>query len=124
MRVVGRWVAVTAAALSLAACSSVAPSGGKLAPVAAAPRPPLPPWIAQISPTQQAQSLAQIRVLFAKPVTAVSSLEGDGPRDVLEHIRVEPAVKGRFVVLTPRMIGFVADQTLPIGTRIRVTLTS
>lgn len=124
MRGTGRWVTVTAAALALAACSNAAPANERLAFVEPAPKPSLPAWIVQISPTVRAQSLAQIRVIFAKPVTAVSSLEGDGPRDILSHVQVQPAVKGRFVVLTPRMIGFVADQALPVGTRVRVTLTA
>ncbi|HVA28835.1 MAG TPA: Ig-like domain-containing protein [Candidatus Baltobacteraceae bacterium] len=123
MRGMERWVALVPAAIALAACSNLAPAGEKLAPVAAAPRPSLPSWIAEIAPTSQAQSLAQIRVIFGKPVTQVTSLEGDGPREVLSHLVVQPAVKGRFVVLTPRMIGFVADQPLPIGARVRVTLT-
>ncbi len=70
------------------------------------------------------QSLAQIRIIFAKPVTKIEALSGDGPREVLDHVRIEPALKGRFSVLTPRMIGFVAEQALPIGTRVRVTLTA
>lgn len=84
----------------------------------------LPPWIASISPQTQAQSLAQIRVIFRKPITRVESLEGDGPQEVLSHLRVEPALDGRFVVLTPRMIGFVAGHALPVASRVRVTLTS
>jgi uncharacterized protein YfaS (alpha-2-macroglobulin family) len=94
----------------------------RLAPVAALPKPSLPPWIAQISPTASAQSLAQIRVVFAKPVTKVEALEGAGPADILGHLRVDPALPGHFVVYTPRLIGFVADAALPIGTRVRVTL--
>ena len=37
------------------------------------------------------------------------ALEGDGPADVLAHFSMTPALAGQFVVLTPRMVGFVAD---------------
>ncbi len=84
----------------------------------------MPSWIASISPNGRAGSLVQIRVIFAKPVTAVAALSGDGPRDVLNHVSIEPALRGHFTVLTPRMIGFVAEQALPIGTRVRITLTA
>ena len=111
-------------AVAIASCAAPAPNAPKLAQVAALRTPSLPPWIASISPTQTADTLAQVRVIFAKPVTAVQALSGDGPRDVLGHVNIEPALRGHFTVLTPRMIGFVADQALPIGTRVRVTLTA
>lgn len=106
--------------------SAVACQGGgnsaALAPVQAVPVPSLPAWIASISPTSRATTLSQIRVIFARPVTTVGALEGSGPADVLSHLRVAPALRGSFVVLTPRMIGFVPEQALPVGTRVRVTL--
>jgi alpha-2-macroglobulin len=111
---------------ALAACA-----GGKLGPAArlpaieALPPPNLPSWISSVSPLgTRAQTLAQVRVIFAKPVAPVGALEGGGPSELLSHLRVEPALRGHFVVFTPMMIGFVAEQALPIGTRIRVTLTS
>ena len=39
-------------------------------------------------------------------------------------MRIEPALRGHFTVFTPKMIGFVGDQALPVGTRVRVTLTA
>jgi uncharacterized protein YfaS (alpha-2-macroglobulin family) len=107
---------------ALAACQGTGGTG--LAPVGALPTPRLPAWIGSISPTKPAQTLAQIRVIFAKPVTTVGALEGNGPSDLLSHLRIDPALRGNFVVLTPRMIGFVPEQALPIGTRVRVTLTA
>ncbi|MFY9719404.1 MAG: hypothetical protein WAK16_07145, partial [Candidatus Cybelea sp.] len=104
------------AIVALASCTGT-PNVPSLTPVAAEPKPSLPPWILSISPTQRAQTLAQIRVIFRKPVTAVEALSGAGPRDVLERFKIEPRLGGRFVVLTPRMVGFVADRALPIGTR-------
>jgi alpha-2-macroglobulin len=110
-------------ALFAAACSSGSKPGAPLASVDALPKPTLPSWIASVSPLgPKAQNLAQIRVIFNKPVTKVESLSGAGPQDVLSHVSITPALAGHFVVLTPRMIGFVADQALPIGTRARVTL--
>jgi alpha-2-macroglobulin len=115
---------VALAAAAVVSCARNPAPPAKLAAVEAAPKPSLPAWIASISPTGKADTLAQIRVIFAKPVTAVQALSGDGPRDVLSHVAIEPALRGHFTVLTPRMIGFVADQALPVGTRVRITLTA
>jgi uncharacterized protein YfaS (alpha-2-macroglobulin family) len=108
-------------AVAVASCSGPA-RNAKLAPVAALAQPSLPAWIASISPTGKSATFAQIRVIFAKPVAPVTALSGPGPRDVLDHVSIEPALRGHFAVLTPRMIGFVADQALPIGTRVQITL--
>lgn len=127
MRDRNRLLSFALVAFALAACSPNAPQSPgtvKLSPVDALPKPSLPPWIASISPTGRAQSLAQIRVIFAKPVAPVEALEGDGPKNVLSHMRIEPELKGRFVLLTPKMAGFVAEEALPVGARVRVTLTS
>ncbi len=113
---------VAVAIAAVASCNGGGPSVKRLSAVAALPKPSLPPWIASISPTRTAQTLAQIRVIFAKPVTPVEALSGQGPRDVLDRISIEPELAGHFVVLTPRMIGFVAERALPVGTRVRVTL--
>ena len=127
----GRWplrsfalLTLAAAAAAAVSCSAPAPQPAKLAPVAALAKPSLPPWIGSVSPLGKADTLAQIRVIFAKPLIAVQALSGDGPRGVLSHVRIEPALRGHFTVLTPRMIGFVADQALPTGTRVQVTLTA
>ncbi|MBV8372674.1 MAG: Ig-like domain-containing protein, partial [Candidatus Eremiobacteraeota bacterium] len=113
------------AILAVAACSTQPSPPARLVAVAPLPKPSLPAWIAAVSPAgDKVESLAQIRVIFNKPVTRVESLSGDGPRAVLDHVSLEPAMRGRFTVLTPRMIGFVAEQALPIGTRARITLTA
>lgn len=120
----GRLLFVAIVLLGVVACGAPGTKPAKLAAVSALPTPSLPPWIASISPTGNADNLAQIRVIFAKPVTAVQALSGPGPTEVLSHVNVAPELRGHFTVLTPRMIGFVADQALPIGTRVRVTLTA
>ena len=119
-----RALLLAAAAFAVVSCGPPAPNVPKLAPVGALPKPLLPSWIASISPTGAAATLAQIRVIFGKPVTPVAALSGDGPREILSHVKIAPALRGHFTVLTPRMIGFVADQALPIGTRVRITLTA
>lgn len=45
-------------------------------------------------------------------------------RDVLSHLRIDPALPGGFVILTPRMIAFQSDEAIPAATRVRVTLTA
>lgn len=115
-------------AASAAASCSPGPSGPaapqeKLSAVSSLPKPSLPPWISSISPTANAQNLAQIRVIFAKPIAPLAALEGDGAKTVLAHFQLEPALKGRFVLLTPKMVGFVADEALPTATRVQVTMT-
>jgi uncharacterized protein YfaS (alpha-2-macroglobulin family) len=122
LRFLGLPCAILTAA-AIASCGGPGPNLKQLTPVAALPQPSLPPWIGSISPTGKAQTLAQIRIIFTKPVAPVTALSGAGPRDVLSHVNIEPALQGHFTLLTPRMIGFVADQALPIGTRVQITLT-
>ncbi len=121
MRFLGLLFAVVTAA-AIAACGGPALNANRLGPVTALPQPQLPAWIASISPTGKADTLAQIRIIFAKPVAPVTALSGPGPQDVVSRVSVAPALRGHFVVLTPKMIGFVAEQALPIGTRVRITL--
>ncbi|MBV8489797.1 MAG: Ig-like domain-containing protein, partial [Candidatus Eremiobacteraeota bacterium] len=123
----GFCIVVAAACAVAAGCTGskgTAPAPVKLTPVAGLPKPSLPPWIQSVSPLSDAQSLAQIRVIFNKPVTKVESLSGDGPTEVLSHVSIDPPLQGHFTVLTPRMIGFVADQALPVGSRVKVTLSA
>lgn len=115
----------------LAACALAALGGcarpivrAPLATVAPLPLPSLPPWIEQISPTGTAGPLAQIRVIFAHPLLPVGEIGTPGERALLADFEIAPALPGRFVVLTPRMIGFEAAAALPEATRVRVTLKS
>jgi hypothetical protein len=43
---------------------------------------------------------------------------------VLSHFVLEPALPGRFIILTPKMVGFEADVPIPHASRIKVTLTA
>ena len=64
----------------------------------------------------------QVRVVFREDALPLEALDAPETQAILEHFRLEPAVPGRFIVLTPRMIGFQADAPLPLATRFRVTL--
>jgi uncharacterized protein YfaS (alpha-2-macroglobulin family) len=86
------------------------------------PLPVLPNWIEEISPTDQADSLAQVRIRFTDPLISVEELDSDASRQLLQSFQLVPPLPGQFRLLTPRMAGFQADQALPSATRFRVTL--
>lgn len=118
-----------ALAFSLAGCArnaAVAPAATPLpavSPVVArAELRPLPAWIAALSPHGEAADGAQIRIRFKKDVVGLEALEAPQTQDALQHIAIEPDLAGRFVLLTPRMIGFQADAPIPHAARIRITL--
>lgn len=90
--------------------------------VDAVPTPELPDWIEQISPTDEADPLAQIRIRFKYPLIPVTSLESPEVEKILKQVQIQPKLPGQFRVLTPRMIGFQGDRALPGATRVRVTL--
>lgn len=92
--------------------------------VAPLPAPLRPAWISQVAPRGKVTAAAQIRVIFADPVIPVSQLGSPAEKALLAHFRIAPALPGTFVILTPRMIGFESDSSLPKATRVRVTLTS
>jgi uncharacterized protein YfaS (alpha-2-macroglobulin family) len=110
------------AIVALVSCGQPGPA--KLEAVAPLARPALPSWIASISPTKSAQNLAQIRVIFNKPIVPLEAVSSAQTGDVLSHFAITPQLAGHFTVLTPRMVGFVAERALPIGTRVRVTLSA
>ncbi|WP_448571032.1 alpha-2-macroglobulin family protein [Trichothermofontia sp.] len=90
--------------------------------VEAVPTPELPDWIEQISPTDEADPLAQIRIRFKHPLIGVESLESPDVEKILKQVQIQPKLPGQFRLLTPRMIGFQGDRALPGATRMRVTL--
>ena len=90
--------------------------------VAELPDPDLPDWIEHISPTGEADTLAQIRIRFTDPLVPVESLESPDRINVLQNFDVFPVIPGQFRFLTPRMVGFQADRAIPKATRLRVTL--
>jgi uncharacterized protein YfaS (alpha-2-macroglobulin family) len=122
---------VLGVAFGAAACASrtqpaaqSTPAPTPLPEVAAAPAQALPGWFAAVSPRGEAKDGAQIRVRFTSDLVPVEALESPDRQAVLAHFRLEPALPGRFIVLTPRMIAFQADAPLPHATRLRVTVTA
>ena len=115
-----------AIALGIAACNnlklpSIKPSE-PLPEVAALPTPEPPDWIEQISPTAETETLAQIRIRFQDPLIPLESLESPKQQEILKKFELQPNLPGHFRFLTPRMVGFQADQALPKATRCQVTL--
>ena len=115
-----------AIALGIAACQgfnlpSVIPSQ-PLPEVAALPLPELPDWIEQISPTAETETLGQIRIRFKAPLIPLESLESPEQQDILKKFELQPDLPGHFRFLTPRMVGFQADQAIPKAIRCQVTL--
>ncbi|MGI8935612.1 MAG: Ig-like domain-containing protein, partial [Phormidesmis sp.] len=86
------------------------------------PAQPLPDWIAQISPTDEADSLAQICIRFESPLIPLESLESPERAATLDRFELVPELPGEFRFLTPRMVGFQGDRALPKATRFQITL--
>jgi uncharacterized protein YfaS (alpha-2-macroglobulin family) len=90
--------------------------------VAALENPKLPDWIEQISPLGEAKPNAPIRIRFKEALIPVESLESNDSQQILQKFELVPPLPGQFRFLTPRMVGFQADQATPLATRVRVTL--
>ncbi|MGZ3574084.1 MAG: alpha-2-macroglobulin family protein [Vulcanimicrobiaceae bacterium] len=118
------WLLALGFALAASGCAAPIRGPVPLATVSPLPAPPLPPWIASVSPVTRGASLTQIRVIFAQPVLPVEALETNAEREVLAHFSIAPALAGRFRVLTPRMIGFEPESAYPAATRVRIALTA
>ncbi len=118
--------AVAIALLGAAETDSTTGAGGPYPypAVAALPTPSLPPWIAQISPTGHAESLAQIRIRFNAPVIPLEELESAQTQAALAHFEITPGLPGTWRFVTPRMAIFEVNRALPNATRVRVTLTA
>lgn len=120
-----QWVALfLLSLLAVVACSTATIKSGKapLPYVEALPLPKLPDWIEQISPTGEAAPLAQIRIRFKEPLIPLESLDSPNQQDLLKKFELVPPLPGQFRFLTPKMVGFQADQAIPKATRVRVTL--
>ncbi|NJK47161.1 alpha-2-macroglobulin family protein [Candidatus Gracilibacteria bacterium] len=108
----------------IAGCGFIKMKSGvePLPSIASLPLPQLPDWIEQISPTGQSEALAQIRVRFKYPLIPVEQIDSDDQKELLKKFEVLPPVAGKFRFLTPRMVGFQADEALPKATRFQVML--
>src|SRR5690349_15176834 len=92
--------------IAAAACSRGGPQTAPLEAVQAVPSASVPAWIRSISPTQPAGTTAQIRVIFAGPVVALTAIGSDAETSVTSRFHLTPKVPGHFRVLTPKMIAF------------------
>ena len=84
--------------------------------------PKLPDWIEQISPIGEAKPLDQIRIRFKEPLIPVEQLDSPDQQTLLKQFELLPPLPGQFRWLTPRMVGFQAEQAIPKATRVQVTL--
>ncbi|WP_392407777.1 MG2 domain-containing protein [Chlorogloeopsis fritschii] len=110
--------------LGIAGCNlvGIAPGKERLPEVSALSLPQLPDWIEQISPIGEAAPLNQIRIRFKEALIPVESLDSPEQQNLLQKFTLNPPLPGQFRFLTPRMVGFQADKTLPKATRLKVTL--
>jgi uncharacterized protein YfaS (alpha-2-macroglobulin family) len=110
--------------LGIAGCNSVGMTADKAKlPIVHPLAPPnLPHWIEQISPLGTAKPLNQIRIRFQEPLIPIESLDSPTQEPLLAKFTLNPPLPGKFRFLTPRMVGFQADQALPKATRFQVTL--
>ena len=116
-------VAIALCALGLGACGSLhAAGGGPLPAVSPVPTPRSPGWILRYGPRDTVDTLAQIRIEFAQPLLPLESIESPDEVSKLAYFSIEPALPGRFRFLTPHLVGFQADEALPIATRVKVTV--
>ncbi|TAE56683.1 MAG: alpha-2-macroglobulin family protein [Nostocales cyanobacterium] len=117
-----RFLLVITLILSIAGCVTISPGKEKLPTVGELTPPKLPEWIEEVSPLGDADTLSQVRIRFKSPLIPVESLDSPKQDILLNKFAIWPPLPGRFRFLTPRMVGFQADQGLPVATRLQVTL--
>ncbi len=124
VKLVGLFLVGFILVLKIGGCSTANLTVGNapLPAVSPLPDPQLPEWIEQISPLGEAAPTAQIRIRFKEPLIPVESLESKDQQEILKKFELVPPLPGQFRFLTPRMVGFQADQATPKATRVRVTL--
>jgi uncharacterized protein YfaS (alpha-2-macroglobulin family) len=114
------------ALLCMSACAPrkapVAPNASP-APVAVIAAPNTGGFVASVAPTGKTDTRAQVLVRFSGDVIPLERLESPAEAEILAHFSLEPALPGRFRLLTPRMVGFQADRAWPAATRVRITVT-
>uniref|UniRef100_A0A7C3PGR9 Alpha-2-macroglobulin family protein n=1 Tax=Oscillatoriales cyanobacterium SpSt-418 TaxID=2282169 RepID=A0A7C3PGR9_9CYAN len=110
--------------LAIASCGQLrmTPGAAPLPSVTPVQAEKLPDWIESISPTGETTTTAQIRIRFKHPLIPLEQLESDQQVNLLKQFEVIPPLKGQFRFLTPRMVGFQAEQAIPKATRVKVTL--
>src|SRR5690242_7679783 len=114
MRTIGSFVRtgifclVVVLIVGIAGCdlAKISPKVEPLPAVSPLPLPQLPDWIEQISPTGNAEPLAQIRIRFNEALIPVESLDSPSQQNLLQKFEILPPLPGQFRFLTPRMVGF------------------
>lgn len=96
----------------------------KLPAVTPVNTPQIPNWIAEISPTENAATKSQIRIIFKEALIPIESLDTPAQQAKLKQFEITPAIPGEFRFLTPKMVGFQPEKALPKATRIKVTVKS
>ncbi len=114
----------TSATGAASATASPVPTAAPLPEVSALRAGPLPGWILSISPKGEAADGAQIRVRFATDLVPVEALESPDRAGVLAHFSLDPPLPGRFIMLTPKMVGFQGDVAFPHASRIDVRISA
>lgn len=113
-------------ALVIIGCDQLTIKSGKqqFPTIESLPTPPLPEWIAQITPTGDTNPSAQILIRFKSPLIPLQSLDNPDQAQLLQKFEILPPLPGTFRFLTPRLVAFQVDQPLPKATRFQVTLKS
>jgi hypothetical protein len=119
-----KFLLVLTVVTGIAGCNIVGIGSGKgrLPEVSSLSLPQLPDWIEQISPIGEAAPVNQIRIRFKEALIPVESLDSPEQQKLLQRFALEPPLPGHFRFLTPRMVGFQAERSLPKATRFKVTL--
>ena len=124
MTSIARGIVIALGALFVTACHSgtTNQAGAPLALVSPLPAPTVPSLVTEIHPTGTVGRRAQIRIRFRNDLIPLEALETPREAEILAAFTIEPALPGRFRFLTPRMIGFQADGTLPASSRVQVRI--
>lgn len=118
-----RFLVMLTLTLGIASCNFIGISSKPQLPTVTALTPPkLPAWIEQISPIGNAEPLNQIRIRFKEPLIPIEQLDSPEQQNLLQKFALWPPLPGQFRFLTPRMVGFQAEQALPQAARLQVTL--
>ncbi|MFQ3680540.1 MAG: Ig-like domain-containing protein, partial [Pseudanabaenaceae cyanobacterium] len=118
-RAIAFWLIALLSGLLVVACQGRSP---RLSTVHPLPPPVLPPWIERVSPTGVAQSGDRLQILFREPLVAVSDLDSPQTQRILAKFALQPAIPGRFRLLTPRLVTFQGEKAFPKASRLQVTL--
>lgn len=124
IRKIFKFLVLVTLILGMSGCNFIGIQSGKekLPVVESLITPKLPDWIEQISPLGDAKTNNQIRIRFKEALIPVESLDSPQQQNLLTKFAIWPPLPGQFRFLTPRMVGFQADKSIPKATRVKVAL--